>query len=315
MFHGRTLYDEQLRIPLIIRLPGGRGAGRRVATPVRLVLEPPSGMDGQRFLPLLYGQEDPGYSPVFYSELDLDGRVVRSLTQGSLKLIQQRLPREEEGWRLYDLSRDPGEQEDLSRGEQELGHELRRSLESVEASLTGGIYIEISNSADLEAVHSARGSIEAIDGVFADLSASDLEEADELRPGSAGDRIEFAFELRNREDPVQRKTPVVIDSDRLRIRLDPPDAKFRLALEIDGKRIEAGDLLLGGSVDGVEAPMPLEADGRDARIQLGSVGLARVSQRSRPSCRVYAVPQPGSSIAEIDSELDQRLRALGYLGE
>lgn len=32
--HGRTLYEEQLRVPMVWKLPGGAGAGRRLETPV-----------------------------------------------------------------------------------------------------------------------------------------------------------------------------------------------------------------------------------------------------------------------------------------
>ncbi len=32
--HGRTLYEEQLRVPMVWKLPGGQGAGRRLETPV-----------------------------------------------------------------------------------------------------------------------------------------------------------------------------------------------------------------------------------------------------------------------------------------
>jgi arylsulfatase A-like enzyme len=37
LYHGRNLYDVQIRVPLIVRFPGRAHAGRRIATPVSLV--------------------------------------------------------------------------------------------------------------------------------------------------------------------------------------------------------------------------------------------------------------------------------------
>jgi len=37
MEHGRTLYEEQLRVPMVWKLPGGAGAGRRIETPVEQI--------------------------------------------------------------------------------------------------------------------------------------------------------------------------------------------------------------------------------------------------------------------------------------
>jgi arylsulfatase A-like enzyme len=49
--HKRTLYGEQLEIPLLIREPGGIGAGRRIAEPVSLVDLPATILDWLGFLP------------------------------------------------------------------------------------------------------------------------------------------------------------------------------------------------------------------------------------------------------------------------
>src|SRR4029077_1979961 len=61
--HGVFLYDETLHVPLVIRLPDGRGAGARVQSRVRLAdvaptvldalgVPPPAQMEGQSLLPL-----------------------------------------------------------------------------------------------------------------------------------------------------------------------------------------------------------------------------------------------------------------------
>ena len=80
--HRRTLFEEVVAVPLILRLPGVLPAGKRVAGPVSLVdlpatvldavgLPPPDGVLSRSFLPLVEGREEPGERGVF-------GRVVHS---------------------------------------------------------------------------------------------------------------------------------------------------------------------------------------------------------------------------------------------
>jgi arylsulfatase A-like enzyme len=67
--HGHTLYDEVVRVPLIVRFPGGAHAGRRVAEPVSLIdvvptvlaalgLPPQEGVDGVALSPEPAGAGD-----------------------------------------------------------------------------------------------------------------------------------------------------------------------------------------------------------------------------------------------------------------
>lgn len=65
--HGTTIYDEEVRVPLIVRAPGIAREGLRITNPVALVDiyptlvelldagEPPAGIDGRSLVPLLRG--------------------------------------------------------------------------------------------------------------------------------------------------------------------------------------------------------------------------------------------------------------------
>ncbi len=121
--HGALLYEPTLRVPWLVRLPGGRLAGRSVPQPVRAVdvaptllgwlgVRAPGALDG---VDLSRGVERdavpgdlPGYAESLYLHLLLGWGELRSLRRGALKLIDA--PRVE----LYDLARDPGEAEDLT---------------------------------------------------------------------------------------------------------------------------------------------------------------------------------------------------------
>jgi choline-sulfatase len=117
--HGLFLYDETIRVPLIIRLPKAEHAGRRIATPVQHVdLVPtildwlgaprPSGLPGRSLRHLLDGSDPVLADAGFYAE-SLYGRYhfgwseLYALTDARYRFIKA--PRAE----LYDLEQDPRE--------------------------------------------------------------------------------------------------------------------------------------------------------------------------------------------------------------
>ncbi|MFH1467493.1 MAG: sulfatase [Pseudomonadota bacterium] len=131
--HGYTLYEEQLHVFLMMRLPG---FARRqdIEAPVRLVdvfptvfdalgLEGPKGVDGQSLLPLMRGQ--PEELPIF-SETDYRLFVHHRMTRrGDYKLILDLADGEKE---LFDLEADPGEKTDISSQNPRETYELEQKL-------------------------------------------------------------------------------------------------------------------------------------------------------------------------------------------
>jgi len=119
--YGHSLYDEVLRVPLVLAGPGVQSPGQVVDTPVGLLdLAPtlaevagaslPPEVEGQSLLPALQGQalaERPVYSESLYRV----PHELKALRQGDLKLIYHV---DDDRFALYDLSVDPEEQVDLS---------------------------------------------------------------------------------------------------------------------------------------------------------------------------------------------------------
>jgi len=114
--HGRTLYDEQLRIPLIVKFPGQRRGQRRAEVAQQVDLLPTvvevaglatTGEHGGSSLV----EDGDGAPRTVFSYLDLDGIRLESVVDGSYKLIVgiSSPPTPE----LYDLAADPGETDDL----------------------------------------------------------------------------------------------------------------------------------------------------------------------------------------------------------
>jgi arylsulfatase A-like enzyme len=136
--HGRTLYDEQLLVPLILRLPGGAYGGRRVNEVARQIdvlptvltylgLPVPSGVEGTPLPPI--ATPAPPMMRDAYSESSLGRVEIASLTTGRWKIIRRaRLPRA--SVEVYDLGRDPAEIRNVAAEEPVLvgyaGQELAR---------------------------------------------------------------------------------------------------------------------------------------------------------------------------------------------
>jgi arylsulfatase A-like enzyme/tetratricopeptide (TPR) repeat protein len=120
--HGIFLYREAVHVPLLLRLPGGAGAGTRVAGPIAQVDLAPTllelagldstGTDGQSLrAELATGKTRPRtvYSETLYPRYHLGWSELYAASEGRFRLI--RAPRPE----LYDLERDPLEKENLAR--------------------------------------------------------------------------------------------------------------------------------------------------------------------------------------------------------
>ena len=134
--HGTTLYDESLRVPLLMRIPGRRGG--TVAAQVRLIDVMPTlieltgapslgvtaQMEGVSLVPLLDGKPLPldAYSETDFA-LNASKRSLRTAEGWKLILDMRTLAGE-----LYDLRADPGEKADVSDREPAKALELTQKL-------------------------------------------------------------------------------------------------------------------------------------------------------------------------------------------
>jgi hypothetical protein len=122
--HGVFLYDETLHVPLLLKLPQGQSAGKRVRVHARLVdIAPtileiagvtiPSQMQGQSLLRMAKANssaDQPVYSMTDFPQRAFGWSPLESWRTG--KFLYIRAPRPE----LYDLSSDPGATRNLAEG-------------------------------------------------------------------------------------------------------------------------------------------------------------------------------------------------------
>ena len=135
-YHGTSVYEEQVRVPLIISAPGSLGA-RRIAEPVQSIdllptlltaldIPKPPRLRGRDLGPLLAGKRGEGPGLVL---AETDEQTL--LGQGTLRLV---CARKLGACKLFDLARDPREERDLSAELPKEFAELRAKLKEFGAS-------------------------------------------------------------------------------------------------------------------------------------------------------------------------------------
>lgn len=151
--HGYTLYEEQLRVPLVVFDPRVRGS-RRVETVTRHVdllptllelMDVPASVpfQGRSLVPLLTGRAERGEAPPVFAQASLNAvKTVksRSLMVDGWKFIENELP--QVGDELYHMARDPGEYNNLAEDRPAMAAKMRQMLRSFVHSLPvarGGI--------------------------------------------------------------------------------------------------------------------------------------------------------------------------------
>ncbi len=137
--HGQTLYDEAIRVPLVIKFPGSEHHGRRVDSRVRVidilptvldVLDIPTGrgkVEGLSLLPLL-SEADPGdrtfISDLAHKSIPEPCPTMIATNRGGLKFIFHRSIGAPETVETFNLDQDPHERTDISPRAQRIREEV-----------------------------------------------------------------------------------------------------------------------------------------------------------------------------------------------
>lgn len=138
VLHSRTLYDELIRVPLIVTGPG-IPAGKSIEEQVQLIdvmpmildvcrIKAPGEIEGKSLLPLISG-DAVDWEQVAFAEADKDNKKIdikRAIRTDKYKFYYDRLTGEEY---LFDLTLDPAEKESILASEPELAKMHREKLE------------------------------------------------------------------------------------------------------------------------------------------------------------------------------------------
>ena len=143
MLHKSRFYESALRVPLVVRRPGGEGGGRRSAALAQTVdilptvleavgLETPTGCMGKSLVPLL---EDPSTTlrEAAFSEVSSHGRRIVMARTDRHKYVADEHGR---GLLLFDIERDPDERNNL------VGHPDAKGVEAEMRERLLGFYLK-----------------------------------------------------------------------------------------------------------------------------------------------------------------------------
>jgi arylsulfatase A-like enzyme len=301
--HSHTLYDELLRVPLVLRFPHASLRGR-VTRQVRsmdlfptlleaLRVPVPSGLDGVSLLPLARGEPD-AVSPAAFAESVVQGEDVgaQAIRLQGEKLIL--FPSQDRST-YYDLSVDPHEQLDLAATKADRVGDLAATLAQALPPLVDGYYLTAIGRHD----HDLHLRATCADG-FTDVTSLHTEDDDRVTLADDGRTLEIDFHLRPRPSATVRH-----DLDGVRFRTGGAAPITFAEGTLDGtplppappptELLTGTDPTLPGTADVVRYPV------LPARLNDADFGVS--FQLVRPNTPAAAQLAPGDV---------ERLRALGY---
>jgi len=313
--HGKTLYEEVLRVPLILKLPGNRLGGTYrsevagLADVMPTLLEEvglprPPGLRGRSLV------SPSSVDPPVIGTLEMEQRGLDSVSDGGWKLIRRKDGPDE----LYELTTDPGEHHNRIHEMPDRAAALREILDAQYRLESHGWYVLGCPGSGDEVLRFALRT----DGVVEPMK---MEEDDRLATPTEGE-VRVAMRVRggHLEDVLAPRRAAKLDPDRLDEILSDRDGVVlrddggAAVLEaVDGQplryrlgsseRISTGDRVV------------LEEARVDAMLQYPArVGCPPPGEATRDAyLSLWYVPRPAAvGRGQVADELVERLEALGY---
>lgn len=308
--HGRTLYEEVLRVPLFLKLPHTRNGGtiRSEAaaladvTPTLLEaagLPLPEGLRGQSLAAGPKG--DRPMTGVLY----MDERELESVMHDGWKLIRSSDGTEE----LYALAEDRGERENRAEEEPARADSLRALMEAKSALDRYGWRI-------LACPGARQGTLRFALRTNGTVGYLDLEEDDRV-DNPSGERLEVSLEVTGPDlDTLTATRPtldgdlhdVIGDMDGLSIRGDDDQTTIE-SIDDDPIRYRVANAEIR------TAHSPLSLGKLKAAATIGPLERVRCPRRAdaQPFLSLSYVPAPSVvDRQQVDEDLVERLKLLGY---
>jgi arylsulfatase A-like enzyme len=312
--HGHCLYDEVIKVPLILRMPGIIPAGVRLSRQVRLIdvaptildlvgIPAPAHFEGASLKPMLTGNGGPPAREncllppgVAFSEALMHGREQKSVTAFPTKLIHSMDSGED---LVFDLEQDPFELEDLGSGSPGAAR-LRHLLYQTLFGLSDSWYVELSGEGqrfDLE-ITARRGPTIGL------LEPVRLMEGQDRYGDPAG-----LVELSEEGEALSISGLDLDGVIRLALKSQPDRIPLNFDCRIDG-RASLNRVFLGKSAASPDL-MPFSQKTRP-----GAKAAGRPPRRPEPPYVLIwfeQTPFRGETSITLDPQTKQELKSLGYI--
>jgi arylsulfatase A-like enzyme len=298
--HGRSVFDELIRVPLIVKFPGRKDAGRRVAQQVQAVDLLPTVLEhfglpvpaapvitGHPLQAVLAGGAP---EPPAVSEISHRGFVAHGMRTGRDKYVRRFSPEEDELY--FDLRKDPKETVNLVL----LNRERVRLLKAgVEAAMVPNPFrdsVRFEAPGTYKVLFKTGGWIEGVEpagfgtGDRYDLDGNGRKLIVTVTPRPGAPR-EVAFSLR------PQGAPVWLEGTR------------------DGRPLAPAEVHIAQEgIHPAEVPFKLpEIESEKERTE----NIFAPPRDARPGVHVWLTLAPGHQVLHMDKDTCERLRALGYV--
>ena len=300
--HGRSLYDELIRVPLVVKFPGRRGAGTRVARQVQGIDVVPSvleamgverakGLPGQPLQRALAGEGAP--RPAL-AEISHRGFVAHGVRSEGEKYVRRFSPEDDE--LLFDLGSDPKELANVAALRPD---RVRLRQAQVEAGMAPNPFryvLQAGGSGKLQLKLETRGWLEGVE-------AAGLGPQERARVVTNGRALELVL-------APKRGAPREVS-----FTVRPIGAPVVLSGLRDGRPLRAADVAVGEGGHHPEAlPYRLPDIESETEQDRGLRLFAPPAPQAAAPVRLWLALPAGRSIGELDAATRERLRALGYVG-
>ncbi|HEX9185991.1 MAG TPA: sulfatase [Vicinamibacteria bacterium] len=299
--HGRSLFDELIRVPLVVKLPGNRGAGRRVAEQVQgidvmpTVLEAmgvplPGDLVGQ---PLQRAIEGVSKARPALAEISHRGFVAHGVRTEGDKFIRRFSPDDDELY--FDLRNDPRERTSLAAQHPQRVRLLQAQAEAGMAPNPFRYALQALGSSRFDLRLVARGWLEGVE-------ATGLGPRERWSLGGNGRWLDLHLQPR---PGAPREIGFTVR---------PTGAPVTLEGTRDGRPLRPSDVAVGeGSFRPGSFPFRLPDIESETERDRG-INLFAAPRGEAPGVRLWLALPPGRTVEELDPGTRERLKALGYVG-
>jgi arylsulfatase A-like enzyme len=303
--HGRSVFDELVRVPLVVKFPGQRSAGMRVAQQVQAVDVVPTILEELKIpappnatlagKPLQSVVQGGAARRPAVSEISHRGIVAHGVRTEADKYIRRFGPEQDELY--FNLLKDPKERENVIEAAPERVRLLRGAAEAAMAPNPFRHALRISGAGVFDLVLRTGGWIE-------EVASEGLGTADRQQLQQNGRRLELHL-LPRADQPRE-----------ISFSVRPMGAPVYLEGRRDGRPLRTSELRVaekGSHPDALPYRLPDLEGETDHPHHLGNLFAA--PSDPTPGIGLWLMLPPGRKLLELDTETRERLKALGYVGQ